>query len=204
MSHSRFSIRNLALTLALLTSFPLFASAIRHPALAQTPTPASAASKPLISTDLLTSDLNINYAPLQDALRAGRWDEANRLTSQLVLQAANRRQQGYLIGTDTRALPCADLQTIDRLWAYYSDNQYGFSPQAELWQQIGGQDYPDSLWFEALVGWSRPDAIANPTPTTTPQGYFPFRPAYDTGIRDAFGGGWIREMPLRLEQCAAQ
>ncbi len=203
MSHAWFSLRNLAVTLALFTSFPLFASAIKHSALAQTPA-SGTAGKPPIAADLLISNRNINYAPLQDLLRAGRWSEANQLTSQLMLQAANQRQQGYLVATDTRALPCADLQTIDRLWVYYSDNQYGFSAQAQLWQQIGGQDYTDSVWFEALVGWSRPDAIANPTPTTTPQGYFPFRPAYDTGIRNAFGGGWIREMPLRLEQCAAQ
>ncbi len=203
MSHAWFSIRNLAVTLAFFTSVPLFASAVKHPALAQTPSPGTA-NKPAIAADLLTSDRNINYAPLQDLLRTGQWGQANQLTSQLVLQAANRRQQGYLVATEIKALPCADLQTIDRLWVYYSDTQYGFSSQADLWQQIGGQDYPDSLWFEALVGWSRPDAIANPTPATTPQGYFPFRPAYDTGIRNAYGGWWIREMPLRLAQCNAQ
>ncbi|MGP1384747.1 MAG: GUN4 domain-containing protein [Thainema sp.] len=203
MAHSWFSSRSLVIAFAVLVGCQLFTSVIGHSSLAQTPA-TTATSKPPIPPGLLASDRNINYAPLQDLLRVGQWSEANQLTSQLVLQAANQRQQGYLVATDTRALPCADLQTIDRLWVYYSDNQYGLSPQAELWQQIGGQDYTDSLWFEALVGWSRPDAIANPTPTTTPQGYFPFRPAYDTGIRNAYGGWWIREMPLRLEQCASQ
>lgn len=200
MSHFQFSLRHgLAVALGVLMGCQLVA-----PATAQSPAQMpSPTSKPPIPSGMLASERSINYAPLQDLLRAGQWSQANQLTSQLVLQAANRKQQGYLVATDIRALPCADLQTVDRLWVYYSDNQYGFSTQAELWQQIGGLDYPDSLWFESLVGWSG-DAIANPTPTTTPQAYFPFRPAYDTGIRNAYGGWWIREMPLRLEQCAQQ
>lgn len=171
------------------------------PALSQAPPTANAEPKLAIPPGLLVSDRDIDYTPLQALLQAGQWEAANRLTSQLVLQVADQQQQGYLVATDTRVLACADLQTIDRLWVYYSDYHYGFSTQTYIWQQMGGQNYEDSLWFEALVGWSQPDAIADPSPANTPRGYFPFRPAHDDGVRNAYGGWWIREMPLRLAQC---
>jgi GUN4-like len=165
---------------------------------------AQTSPKPEIAAERLTSERQISYTSLQSLLRSGQWDAANQLTSQLTLQLANQQQRGYLVATDIRALPCADLKTIDRLWIYYSDSHFGLSPQAQLWQQLGGQGYEESLWFESFVGWTQTDPIANPAPATTPIGYLPFRPAYKTGIRNAFGGGWIREMPLRLEQCGVR
>lgn len=196
MLKPRFMIPQLAMAFVL-------SAGLTTPAQAQA-SPSSNSDKPPIPADLLRSARGINYAELQDLLRAGRWENANQLTSRLVLQVANQTRQGYLIATDIRSLACPDLQTINRLWLYYSNGQYGFSPQADIWRQLGGQDYPTSVWFERMVGWSLPTVIPNPAPTTTPKGYLPFRPAYETGIRNAFGGGWIREMPLRLDQCARQ
>jgi GUN4-like len=31
-----------------------------------------------------------------------------------------------------KALPCQDLQTIDRLWMYHSNGKFGFSIQKDL------------------------------------------------------------------------
>ncbi len=162
---------------------------------------AQTAAKPEIAAELLTSERQVNYTSLQSLLRSGQWVAANQLTSQLTLQLANQQQRGYLVATDIRTLPCADLKTIDRLWTYYSDSHFGLTPQARIWQHLGGQTYEDSRWFESFVGWAQTDPIADPTPASAPLGYLPFRPAYKTGIRNSFGGGWIREMPARLEQC---
>jgi GUN4-like len=210
ISNSHFQLRFIVvsrLTIAASVAFCAINAIAVLPLQAQTPfLPIAQISpdrrSPLPSV-ILTSERGINYAPLQELLRAGKWIEANQLTSQLVLQLANQQQRGYLIASDTRKLPCTDLKTLDRLWLYYSDFHFGFSVQAWVWNAIGGRTFEDSLWFESMVGWSQAE-IANPGLDNTPQGYFPYRPAYRNGIRNSFGGGWIEEMPRRLKSCNAQ
>lgn len=148
----------------------------------------------------LRSQQGIDYTPLQQLLQSGKWQEANQLTSVLVLKATHQEQQGYLRATDTRNLACSDLQIVDRLWKTASNGRFGFSTQATIWRNLKGSSYEDSLQFEQIVGWynaSQPDSVS----TALPVGFYPFRPAGKTGINNAFGGWWIREMPLRLQQC---
>ena len=141
-----------------------------------------------------------DYAPLQQLLQAKKWQEANQLTSVLVLKAARQEQQGYLRATDTRNLACSDLQTVDQLWKAASGGRFGFSTQAAIWRNLKGNSYEDSLRFEQQVGWNS-DLPSVSVPSTVPVGFYPFRPAGQTGIKNAFGGWWIREMPLKLKQC---
>ncbi len=148
----------------------------------------------------LRSQPEIDYASLQQLLQARKWQEANQLTSVLVLKAARQEQQGYLRATDTRNLACSDLQTADRLWKTASGGRFGFSTQATIWRTLKGNSYEDSLRFEQQVGWNS-DLPPATVPSTIPVGFYPFRPAGHTGIKNAFGGWWIREMPLRLKQC---
>jgi GUN4-like len=148
----------------------------------------------------LRSQPGIDYAPLQQLLQAKKWQEANQLTSVLVLKAASQEQQGYLRATDTRNLACSDLRTVDRLWRAASGGHFGFSTQATIWRKLKGNSYEDSLRFEQQVGWNS-DLLPATAPSTVPAGFYPFRPAGYTGIKNAFGGWWIREMPLRLKQC---
>ena len=37
-------------------------------------------------------------------------------------------------------LDCSELQVIDRLWLNYSDNRFGFSIQAKIYQELGGNE----------------------------------------------------------------
>jgi hypothetical protein len=152
----------------------------------------------------LKSEQGIDYLPLQNLLRAGKWSEANQLTSVLVLRAAKQEKQGYLTAKDIRNLSCADLRTVNRLWTYYSHDRFGFSQQAKIWRQLKGNTYEDSLRFEKQVGWDGSSSKLIPNPMTAPKGYLPLRPAGKTGIMNAFGGWWIREMPTRLTQCGIQ
>ncbi|KAM3095566.1 GUN4 domain-containing protein [Phormidesmis sp. 146-35] len=162
-----------------------------------TPTTLPQSSKqPSYIPDTLRSQSGIDYAPLQQLLQAKKWQEANQLTSVLVLKAARQEQQGYLRATDTRNLACSDLKTVDRLWKAASGGRFGFSTQATIWRNLKGTSYEDSLRFEQQVGWN-----SDLPPATVPAGFYPFRPAGQTGIKNAFGGWWIREMPLRLKQC---
>ncbi len=157
--------------------------------------------QPSVASNTLRSQQGIDYAPLQQLLQDRKWQEANQLTSILVLKAARQEQQGYLRATDIRSLACSDLQIVDRLWKSTSNGRFGLSTQATVWRNLKGASYEDSLRFEQQVGWNSDQPTLINDPSTVPVRYFPFRPAGKTGIKNAFGGWWIREMPIRLQQC---
>ena len=81
--------------------------------LALTLSSAQAIPQTLIET--LKSDRLLDYGPLQDLLRSGNWEEANAVTSTLMLKAGGQLDRGYLVKQDIRYFPCNDLLTINRL-----------------------------------------------------------------------------------------
>ena len=136
MNLQRF-LTTLALTF---TTFALTLSSVQ--AIPQTP------------IETLKSDRLLDYSPLQDLLRSGNWEEANAVTSTLMLKAGGQLDRGYLIKQDIRYFPCNDLLTINRLWQYYSSDRYGYGPQTRIWVGLKGKNYQDSLRFEKKVGWA--------------------------------------------------
>jgi hypothetical protein len=163
---------------------------------------SSAQGKPIPQTpiDNLTSDRLLDYGPLQDLLRAGNWEEANAVTSTFMLKAGGQLERGYLVEQDIRYFPCNDLLTLNRLWQYYSNDRYGYGPQTRIWVAMKGKDYSDSLRFEKRIGWGSGKTVI-PNLAQAPIGHLPFRPASGGGAPDAWGGGWIRQMPKRLNTC---
>jgi hypothetical protein len=96
------------------------------------------------------------YHPLRQCLAAGKWKEADRVTTAVMLQVCDRKQVGHLTPQDIETFPCPDLQTIDNLWLEYSKGRFGFSVQGHLWQTAGGNSNPDwNAWcrFGQHVGW---------------------------------------------------
>lgn len=136
---------------------------------------------------------------LQGALAVGEWEEANRLTSIILLKAAKQYSRGYLIAKDIRALPCPTLQEVDYWWGSSSAGHFGLSAQAALWHQLKGKTFADVTQFENRIGWLGPlDFLST---VTAPKGHLPLRPVKPKGLADAWGGGWIQEMPKRLIAC---
>lgn len=86
----------------------------------------------------LTSSTNINYQPLKQLLSENRWKQADQETFRILLKLSNRQSEGWLGQKDVEALACEDLQTINRLWNYYSDGRFGFSQQEKIWTSVGG------------------------------------------------------------------
>jgi len=74
------------------------------------------ATIPQTPIETLKSDRLLDYSPLQDLLRSGNWEEANAVTSTLMLKAGGQLDRGYLIKQDIRYFPCNDLLTLNRLW----------------------------------------------------------------------------------------
>ncbi|MEL7035454.1 MAG: GUN4 domain-containing protein [Cyanobacteria bacterium J06592_8] len=147
----------------------------------------------------LLSEQQVDYTPLQTELIAQNWREANRLTSNAILDLGGQRQRGYLTASDTQNLPCFDIQTIDLLWLKYSQGRFGLSRQAEIWRNLQGKDYEDSLRFEQQVRWNQAQPVFDLT--AAPPGHLPLRPALSEGVMDAWGGMWILAISQRLEDC---
>jgi len=71
---------------------------------------------------------------LWDRLRAGRWGEADRWTTALMLKLGGRSQVGFFDPKDVEAFPCPMLRLIDQLWMQASHGRFGFTVQKQLWQ----------------------------------------------------------------------
>ncbi|MEB3295829.1 MAG: GUN4 domain-containing protein [Synechococcales bacterium] len=176
---------------------PLASLAQPQPLLATAPSNANLPQTPI---EELKSSVRIDYEPLQQLLRAGKWEDANQMTSTLMLQAGGQLERGYLMAADIRKLPCADLRTVDKLWRYYSRDRFGYSVQAGIWIRMRGKNAADVSRFAGRVGWHRGIANFN---LNAQVGHLPLRPGSSGGVADAAGGEWIQTMPKRLSLCTS-
>lgn len=118
----------------------------------------SSSATPANPTNLISPETRINYLPLQKLLAANQWRKANDETRRLMLQAAQREQQGWLTTADIDKIPCWDLQTIDNLWKQSSGGRFGFSVQYPIFINTGNKPgrlmAPDAYdRFGNQVGW---------------------------------------------------
>ena len=79
------------------------------------------------------------YQALVNYLANGRWQGADWETDRVMLEVAERTEQGYLDFDDIENFPCDDLQTIDQLWVKFSGGRFGFSVQRQIWLEVGGK-----------------------------------------------------------------
>jgi serine/threonine protein kinase len=104
----------------------------------------------------LASDVGIDYNPLKDLLAAGKWQEADGETNQLILKITGKEDSRAIDQSAMKNFPCRDLHTIDKLWVKYSKGRFGFSVQKRIYQSLGGRrEYNKKAW-EAIgdkVGW---------------------------------------------------
>jgi GUN4-like/Caspase domain len=108
-----------------------------------------------IDTIPLESEKGIDYRKLRDFLKAGKWEEADRETLSVMLQAANRTSEGWLHPDSLKNFPCKDLRTIDRLWYTVSHGRFGFTIQRRIWESFNSprEDNKDWKEFYDFVGW---------------------------------------------------
>ncbi|MDJ0744541.1 MAG: GUN4 domain-containing protein [Xenococcaceae cyanobacterium MO_167.B27] len=85
---------------------------------------------------LLVAD-GYRYQNLQQYLADANWFEADKETIRLILDVMGKEIE-ELTPEDIQHFPCKDLMAIDGLWLKYSENRFGFSPQLEVYQKVGG------------------------------------------------------------------
>ena len=80
------------------------------------------------------------YETLQNLLKENKWLEADKETVRSILSIAGREKLENLRPEEIAAIDCSELQVIDRLWLNYSDDRFGFSIQAKVYQDLGGSE----------------------------------------------------------------
>ena len=140
---------------------------------------------------LISPKTGIDYTKLRDLLKEGKWSEADLHTYQLVeqiIKSAKNDNQHIFIELKTIAeYSCPDVRTVDYLWKKYSNDQFGFSPQQEVWRSVNQDgDFSTQTWrrFATEVGWKKGE-VANGSgyllydeldfePTKAPAGHLPW------------------------------
>jgi hypothetical protein len=92
----------------------------------------------------------LDYTHLQTLLQTQQWRLADEETLVLMLKATGRDREGWLDQQAIATLPCATLQTLDRLWHNYSQGRFGFTMQQRIYTQL---DKHDGVTFGDRVGW---------------------------------------------------
>lgn len=106
-----------------------------------------------------------DYASLKEFLTLGNWQEADRETSAIICKLTGTSRVRDINKKDIETFPCADLQELDRLWKYYSNNRFGFSVHKDIWINLDGVLYYDArnYWkfaetyikFAERIGWAK-------------------------------------------------
>jgi len=96
--------------------------------------------------------MDIDYTPLEEALKSGEFRKADDMTRALLITLAgdDAETREYVYFTEVKNIPVADLKTIDALWVAHSDGKFGYSVQRKLWKQKKEQ------WgkFFTLLDWT--------------------------------------------------
>jgi len=101
----------------------------------------------------------VDYAPLQRALMAQQFEEADRNTSSLLRELAGPEavRRGYVYYSEVPPIASADLDSLDRLWVCFSRGRFGFSVQGKLLRSCNGRWellWPKLAWKDA-GRWTR-------------------------------------------------
>lgn len=101
----------------------------------------------------VSSGQGIDYAPLQRELAHQRFEQADRLTSEILRQLAGAEavRRGYVYYSEVPAIAAVDIESLDRLWLVYSQGRFGFSVQLRLLRSLSGRW--DQLW--PRLGWKQ-------------------------------------------------
>ncbi|OIP77287.1 MAG: hypothetical protein AUK48_04325 [Oscillatoriales cyanobacterium CG2_30_44_21] len=101
----------------------------------------------------LRSDKAIDYQQIQVLLAKQEFEEADRLTSKKLCEAASADAlaRGWLYFTEAKSIPINDLLTINQLWLVYSEGKFGFSVQRKIWLSVGKGW--EKLWLK--IGWKK-------------------------------------------------
>tara|TARA_Y100001968_G_scaffold195593_1_gene179447 strand:- start:593 stop:1309 length:717 start_codon:yes stop_codon:yes gene_type:complete len=100
-----------------------------------------------------SSEVGLDYSPLQQYLLNESYEDADRFTSSKLRELAGEKavKRGYVYFSEVDLIPSIDLSTLDKLWIVYSRGKFGFTVQAKILDAVGGRY--DKLW--PRIGWKK-------------------------------------------------
>lgn len=98
-------------------------------------------------TDYLSAEVGIDYSLLQELLSAGKWQDADAETANLMVRISGCEDEDWLDCGYIENFSSLDLRTIDGLWLRYSNGRFGFSVQKRIYDEFGKDfaTFSDSL-----------------------------------------------------------
>ncbi|MDH6099944.1 GUN4 domain-containing protein [Anabaenopsis sp. FSS-46] len=112
--------------------------------------------------DNLASERSIDYTRLRELLAAKNWKQADAETYRVMIKAVGKEERECFRSDEMLYFPCTDLRTINQLWVKYSEGQFGFSVQKEIYLDVvggeaDGRPPTTEQWqeFGDQVGWVR-------------------------------------------------
>jgi len=145
----------------------------------------------------LVSAKGVDYTKLRNLLAEGKWTEADFETYRVMVKVAGRESEEWLRAEDVENFSCQDLGTIDKLWVEYSNGNFGYSVQKQIYQSLGGtKERNQQVWiaFADQVGWRKDGKWLNWWQTgfhnrgPYDRGYFPsLTPGDEKGGRTGIG-----------------
>lgn len=93
------------------------------------------AQRELPSPDELVSETGYDFVPLATALAAGKWEEADQITRDGLIEITGEEavKRKFVYWTEVKTISKVDLATMERLWLKYSDGKFGYSVQRRIW-----------------------------------------------------------------------
>ncbi|NJL87156.1 MAG: hypothetical protein HC886_16180 [Leptolyngbyaceae cyanobacterium SM1_1_3] len=101
----------------------------------------------------IKSSKGVDYRRLRQLLWSQQWQEADRETERVMLQAGSQDMRP-LSSSLLNSFPCVDLITVDGLWQRYSGGRYGFEPQRQVYAAESSiADFLRVLGWQDSWGW---------------------------------------------------
>lgn len=162
------------------------------------------------ANSLISQTTGVDYTGLKNLLQQQKWQQADEMTYDLMTQAGDQDNSGFITSTELKDIACEDLQTIDRLWVQYSQGKFGLSVQQRIYQSLGSSQTVDIntyRQFSQQVGWIKQDNLNDPEyylyddlnfSINAPQGHLP---RWSWGLNIAVVYSRMSYLTPRLSEC---
>jgi hypothetical protein len=90
---------------------------------------------------------------LKELLSAKKWEEADDLSYQVMLEIAGPKSQkeGRFITGEWEVFSCPELEKIDEMWSQASNGKFGFRAQREIFDSVN----QNAISYYDKIGWKK-------------------------------------------------
>ena len=147
----------------------------------------------------------LDYAKLEYALSVGDFKAADQETWHLLCRALGRQPGSKLSERDIPRIPCNELLNLDNLWLRHSNNRFGFSVKAEIYEAEGKnyRAFCEKIGYRIKRAGSMTWISGNRInySNEAPKGHLPWISGFYDGDSPFGQEGVIRELATAVKSC---